>query len=172
MQYKSDRITAMQYGGTYHIEKQVYVASTGDNELQLQRAVQRMFLKYATHQSSHEVHSKTHFFKNKYVLASSIRATFFENIYLTDFFIPFHKPSLQPTHRMGRAMAQAVSRRPPTAKTRVRSRGSVNVGFVVDEVALGQVFLRALRVSPVNYIPPVLQYLEKGQNNNNHRVAQ
>jgi hypothetical protein len=34
--------------------------------------------------------------------------------------------------------------------------GSVHVGFVVDKVALGQVFLRVLRSSPVNFIPPVL----------------
>jgi hypothetical protein len=58
--------------------------------------------------------------------------------------------------QIGRAMAQAVSRRPPTAEARVRSR--VNVGFVVDKVALGQVFLRVLRFSPVNFIPPVLHY--------------
>jgi hypothetical protein len=30
--------------------------------------------------------------------------------------------------------------------------GSVHVGFVVDKVALGQVFLRVLRFSPVNWI--------------------
>jgi hypothetical protein len=34
--------------------------------------------------------------------------------------------------------------------------GSVHVGFVVDKVALGPVFLRVLRFSPVNLIPPVL----------------
>jgi hypothetical protein len=51
-------------------------------------------------------------------------------------------------------MAQAYSRRPPTAE-------SVHVGFVVDKVALGQVFPRVLRFSPVNFIPPVLHYLEK-----------
>jgi hypothetical protein len=39
--------------------------------------------------------------------------------------------------------------------------GSVRVGFVVDKVALGQVFLRALRFSPVNFIPPVLHYWAK-----------
>jgi hypothetical protein len=39
--------------------------------------------------------------------------------------------------------------------------GSVHVGFVVDEVALGQVFPRVLRFSPVNFIPPVLHYKEK-----------
>jgi hypothetical protein len=72
-------------------------------------------------------------------------------------------------------MAQAVSRRPPTAEARVRS---VHVGFVVDKVALGQVFLRVLRFSPVNFIPPVPQYYEKDKENNNHnrhlhhRVAQ
>jgi hypothetical protein len=46
------------------------------------------------------------------------------------------------------------------AETRVRPR-SVHVGFVVDKVALGQVFMRVLRLSPVNFIPPVLHYLEK-----------
>ena len=34
--------------------------------------------------------------------------------------------------------------------------GSVHVGFVVDKVALGQIFPRILRFSPVNLIPPVL----------------
>jgi hypothetical protein len=57
-------------------------------------------------------------------------------------------------------MAQAVSRRPPIAEARVRSRVSP-CGFVVDKEALGQVFLRVLRFSPVNFIPPVLHYLEK-----------
>ena len=33
--------------------------------------------------------------------------------------------------------------------------GSVHVGFMVDKVALGHVFLRVLRFSPVNFIPPV-----------------
>jgi hypothetical protein len=32
----------------------------------------------------------------------------------------------------------------------------VHVGFVVDKVALGQVFLRVLRFSPVNTIQPLL----------------
>jgi hypothetical protein len=36
--------------------------------------------------------------------------------------------------------------------------GSVHVGYVVDKVALGQVFPRELRFSPVNFIPPVLHY--------------
>jgi hypothetical protein len=39
--------------------------------------------------------------------------------------------------------------------------GSVHVGFVVDKVALGQVFHRVLRFSPVNFILTVLHYLEK-----------
>jgi hypothetical protein len=37
--------------------------------------------------------------------------------------------------------------------------GSIHVGFVVDKVALGQVFLRVLRFSPVNIIPPSLSKL-------------
>jgi hypothetical protein len=36
--------------------------------------------------------------------------------------------------------------------------GLVHVRFVVDKVALGQVFLRVLRFSPVNFIPPMLHY--------------
>jgi hypothetical protein len=35
------------------------------------------------------------------------------------------------------------------------------MGFVVDKVALGQVFPRVLRFSPVNFIPPMLHYMEK-----------
>jgi hypothetical protein len=35
------------------------------------------------------------------------------------------------------------------------------VGFVMDKVALGHVFLRVLRFFPVNFIPPVLHYTEK-----------
>jgi hypothetical protein len=52
--------------------------------------------------------------------------------------------------------------------------GSVNVGFVVDKVALGQVFPRVLRFSPANFIPPVFHYLEKQKKNIHlyHRVAQ
>jgi hypothetical protein len=50
-------------------------------------------------------------------------------------------------------MAQAVSSRPLTESAGVRAQ--VNpVGFVVDKVALGQVFLRVLRFSPGNIIPP------------------
>ena len=39
--------------------------------------------------------------------------------------------------------------------------GSVHVVFVVDKVALGQVFPRVLQFSPVNFIPLVLHYTEK-----------
>jgi hypothetical protein len=66
---------------------------------------------------------------------------------------------------VGRAMAQAVSRRSPSRRPRF-DPGSVHLGFVVDKVAVGQVFLRVLRFSPVRFsavifIPPVLHYLEK-----------
>jgi hypothetical protein len=54
---------------------------------------------------------------------------------------------------LGRAMAQAVSRRPLTAAAWVRAQGNP-VRFVVDKVALGQVFLRFLRFYPVSIIPP------------------
>ena len=36
-----------------------------------------------------------------------------------------------------------------------------HVGVVVDKVTLGQVFPRVLRFCPVNFIQPVLYYLEK-----------
>jgi hypothetical protein len=63
-------------------------------------------------------------------------------------------------------MAQAVSCWP-------LDTGSVHVGFVVDKVAMGQVFPRVLRFSPVKYIPPVLQYTENEKNDYlYHRVAQ
>jgi hypothetical protein len=55
-------------------------------------------------------------------------------------------------------MAQAVSRRPPTAVARFAPR-SVHVGFVVDRVVLGQVLLRVLRFSSVIIIPPWLSIL-------------
>jgi hypothetical protein len=50
----------------------------------------------------------------------------------------------------------------------------VHVEFVVDEVALGQVFLRVLRFSPVSFIPPVLHHLVKDKDNYHlrHGVAQ
>jgi hypothetical protein len=60
----------------------------------------------------------------------------------------------------GNAMAQVVSHRPLTAATWVHTE--VNpVGFVVDKVALGQVFLRVLRFSPVNIIPPWVPHFQK-----------
>jgi hypothetical protein len=46
-------------------------------------------------------------------------------------------------------MAQVASHRPLAAEVRVRA-WSIHVGFVMDKVALGQVFLRVLRFSPVN----------------------
>jgi hypothetical protein len=39
--------------------------------------------------------------------------------------------------------------------------GSAHVGFLVDKVALGQVFPRVLWFSPVNFIPQMLHYKEK-----------
>jgi hypothetical protein len=49
-------------------------------------------------------------------------------------------------------MAQAVSRRSLTTETRFTS-GSVDVGLVVDKVALGQVIPRVLRFFLVSIIP-------------------
>jgi hypothetical protein len=62
------------------------------------------------------------------------------------------------TLQMGHAMAQVVSRRPLTAEPGF-APGSIHVGLVVNKVALGQVFLRVLRFSPVNIIPPSLSKL-------------
>jgi hypothetical protein len=56
-------------------------------------------------------------------------------------------------------MAQAVSRRPLTAAAWVRAQVN-RVGFVMDKLALGQVFLRVIRFSPVNIIPPWLHVSE------------
>jgi hypothetical protein len=52
--------------------------------------------------------------------------------------------------------------------------GSVHVGFLVDKVALRQVLPLVLRFSPVNFIPPVLRYMEKRKKTNylHPRVAQ
>jgi hypothetical protein len=55
-------------------------------------------------------------------------------------------------------MAQAVSRRLLTLEAGF-APGSVHVGFMVDKVALGHVFLLVLRFSPVNIIPPWLSIL-------------
>ena len=61
-------------------------------------------------------------------------------------------------------MARADSRRPFTMETRVLSQGRL----VVNKVALGQVFLRVLRVFPGNIIAPYLHLhvlLPEGQTN-------
>jgi hypothetical protein len=50
----------------------------------------------------------------------------------------------------GRAMAQAVSRRPLTAEARFRS-GLAHVRFVLDKVALGQVFSPSTLVFPCQF---------------------
>ena len=53
--------------------------------------------------------------------------------------------------------------------------GSVQGGFVMDKVALGQIFPRLLRFSPVSFILPVLQYKEKRKEKTNYlhrRIAQ
>jgi hypothetical protein len=71
---------------------------------------------------------------------------------------------MQSNLQRGRAMAQAVSRRPLTAAAWIRAR--VNpVGFVVEKVALGQVFLRILRFSPVNIIAPWAPHFRKLKKN-------
>jgi hypothetical protein len=57
---------------------------------------------------------------------------------------------------LGRAMAQAVSRRPPTAEARVLAR--LSPYGICGGQGLGQIFPRVFRFSPVNFIPPVLHY--------------
>jgi hypothetical protein len=42
--------------------------------------------------------------------------------------------------------------------------GPVHVGFVVDKMAVGQVFPQVIRFSPVSFFPPLLHYLEKWKN--------
>jgi hypothetical protein len=58
---------------------------------------------------------------------------------------------------VGLAMAQAISCQPLTPEAQVRAHVS-HVGFVVDEVALGQVSFRS-SVFPVNIIPLWLSIL-------------
>jgi hypothetical protein len=41
----------------------------------------------------------------------------------------------------------------------------VHVGFVVDKVAMGQVFLQVLRYSPVSIVPPLLHIPSLSTNN-------
>jgi hypothetical protein len=60
-------------------------------------------------------------------------------------------------------MAQAVSHRPLTTEARVRSQVSpcgICGGQSGTETGF---FPRLLRFFPVNFIPPVLHYLEKGK---------
>jgi hypothetical protein len=61
-------------------------------------------------------------------------------------------------------MAQTVSQQPLTAAAWVCTE--VNpVGFVVNKVALGQVFLQVLRFSLVNIIPPWSSLFKKLKKN-------
>jgi hypothetical protein len=47
---------------------------------------------------------------------------------------------------------------------REKNPRSVDVGFMVDKVALRQAFRRVLRFAAVSFIPPVLHYTEKRKN--------
>jgi hypothetical protein len=64
----------------------------------------------------------------------------------------------------GRAMAQAVSRRPLTAKARIRSRVGP-CGISGQSGTRTGSSPRVLRFSPVNFIPPMLDYKEKRKRN-------
>ena len=59
------------------------------------------------------------------------------------------------TASLDRALAQAVSRRLGTVEAPVQSQ-AIRVEFVVDEVALRQVFHRILRFSSVSIVAPML----------------
>ena len=64
----------------------------------------------------------------------------------------------------GRAMAQAVSRRPFTTEARVRSLVSP-CGICGGQSGTGTGFSPSMSVfSPVSFIPPVLHYTEKRKN--------
>jgi hypothetical protein len=54
---------------------------------------------------------------------------------------------------LGRAIAQAVSRRLPTAAARVSNPGLVMWDFVMDKSGAGAAFLRELRFPLPIYIP-------------------
>ena len=55
---------------------------------------------------------------------------------------------------VGRSMLRVVSRRPVTVETGLNC-GPVRVRFVVEKVALEQVFLRVLRLPPISIILPI-----------------
>jgi hypothetical protein len=80
----------------------------------------------------------------------------------TQLWVSCFKSSHIKNHWLGRAMAQAVACLSPW--TPGFDPGSVHMGFLVDKMALGQAFTRVLRVSPANFIPPVLHYTEKRKN--------
>jgi hypothetical protein len=73
-------------------------------------------------------------------------------------------------------MAQAVSRRPPTAEASGFDPVSVNVGFVVDKVALGQGFPPSTSVFFLSILFHRCSIARKNAKSNNlhlhHRVAQ
>jgi hypothetical protein len=62
---------------------------------------------------------------------------------------------------------QAVSRPPPEAEARVRSRVSLR-GICGRQGGSGTGFPRVFRSSPVNFIPSVLNYQENNDDNNNN----
>jgi hypothetical protein len=92
------------------------------------------------------------------VLFFEVRTEFL-NIIETSFgFKALSKCFLGSANATNDPMARVVSRRPFTAGPGF-APGSTHVGFVVDKVALGQVFLRVLRFSRQYIIPPSLSKL-------------
>jgi hypothetical protein len=74
--------------------------------------------------------------------------------------IPTQLSRFRNTLTHGRAMAQEVSRRPPTAEAWVRSRVSL-CGICGGQSGTGTGLPRVIRFSPVNFVPPVLPLLGK-----------
>jgi hypothetical protein len=85
--------------------------------------------------------------------------------------------TVQAKAKLGRAVAQAVSRRPPTAEARVRSRVSP-CGIFGGQSGTVTGFSPSTSVFPCQFHSTAVPLLRKGQKNNNHhrhlhhRVAQ
>jgi hypothetical protein len=71
---------------------------------------------------------------------------------------PLRKSQISKCHKMGRAMAQAVSRRPLTTEARVRSQVKSMWDLWWTKWHWDR-FFSEFRFSPVNFIPLVLHYL-------------
>jgi hypothetical protein len=73
---------------------------------------------------------------------------------INETYLSFHPSKLSVAVPWLRSLVAGLSSRRPGF-----APGSSHVRFVVDKVALGQVFLTVVRFSPVNIIPPSLSKL-------------